>query len=94
MTALLDCTKEKISSKSLKNVLFLKKFLKKSFTYPPSTLQTALQLKVTHPFDTKDAHNFGPYMRKRFSVRKIIIKCTKHGLHFTRVPQQEQLYLI
>ena len=73
---------------------FLKEFLKKPFTYPPSPSLTALRLKDTHTFDTKDADNFGPYMRKRFSVRKMKGKCTKHGLHFICVPQQEQFYLI
>ena len=78
----------------LRKYIICKKIEGKPYTYPPSPPLTALQLKDAHPFDTTGVDNFGPLFVKDVFVRKMMIKCTKRGLHFIRVPQREQFYLI
>ena len=56
--------------------------------------QTALRLREAHPSDTTGADNFGPLLVVEAFMRKMMIKCTKHGLHFIRMSQRKQSYLI
>ena len=71
--------------------IICKEIERKSHAYAS---QTALCLREAHPSDTTSAYNFGPLLVVEVFMRKMMIKCTKHGLHLIRMSQRKQFYLI